>query len=108
MVRILPMSYHVRVSLARSSHYSFVRLMFNPAARQSIAGMKSYYEHEEVEHNGDVYLFALYRSSIPGTEYEVGRYMINCETHDVIRVISGQASPAKSLIAGEDIYRVLC
>lgn len=76
------------------------------AARQSIEGMKTYYEPDRVEHNGSVFSFALYRSSMPGAADEVGRYMINCETRELVVVVKGQASAPARLIAGEEIYPI--
>lgn len=82
-----------------------------PAARESIEGMKTYYEPSKVEHNGDVHSFTLYRSSTPAAADEVGRYMINCETRELVSVVKGVATPPARLIAGETLYpiaRKLC
>jgi len=77
-----------------------------PAARQYIDSMKAYYEPEKVEHNGSVFSFTLYRSSTPGATDETGRYMINCETREVVSVVKGQATPPSRLIAGEELYPI--
>ncbi len=78
----------------------------NRAARQDIEGMKTYYEPDKVERNGNVVSFALYRSSNPAAADEVGRYMINCETRELATVVGGQASPPARLIAGEELYPI--
>jgi len=77
-----------------------------PAARESIGGMKTYYEPEKVVHNGSVFSFTLYRSSIPAAADEAGRYMINCETREVVSVVRGQTTPPARLIAGEELYPI--
>ncbi len=83
----------------------------NRPARQDIEGMKTYYEPDKVQQNGSVYSFTLYRSSNPAVSDEAGRYMINCETRELVTVVGGQPSPPARLIAGEEIYpigRKLC
>ena len=75
-------------------------------ARQDIAGMKTYYEPDKVEHNGSVFSFALYRSGTPGARDEVGRYMINCETRELVSIVGAQTSPPARLLAGEEMYPI--
>ena len=77
-----------------------------PPVRQSIEGMKTYYEPGKVEHAGNVYSFTLYRSSTPMAADEVGRYMINCETRELVTVVGGQATRPERLIAGEELYPI--
>lgn len=82
-----------------------------PAARSSIAGMKTYYEPVRVVRNGSSASFSLYRSSTPGAADETGRYTVNCETHDLSSVVGGVTTPPQRLIAGEDVYpiaKILC
>ena len=77
-----------------------------PSARQSIEGMKTYYEPEKVVHDGNVFTFSLYRSSAAGVADEAGRYMINCETRELATVVNGQPSSPARLIAGEELYPI--
>jgi len=77
-----------------------------PAARQSIGGMKTYYEPEKVTQDGSVFSFTLYRSGTPGAADEAGRYMINCETRELVSVVGGKATSPARLIAGEEIYPI--
>ena len=77
-----------------------------PAVRQSIDGMKMFYEPAKVEHNGDVYSFTLYRSGTPTVSDEAGRYMINCETREFVSVTNGQSSPPSKLLPGEELYPI--
>jgi hypothetical protein len=74
------------------------------AARQAIEGMKTFYEPEKVEKNGSVQSVTLYRSASPGAADEAGRYMINCDTREVVTVVKGQATPPVRVIAGEELY----
>lgn len=77
-----------------------------PSARQDIPGMKTYYEPEKVQVNGSVHSFTLYRSGDPGAADETGRYMINCETREIVSVVNGQNTPPSRLIAGEALYPI--
>lgn len=82
-----------------------------PTPRESIEGMKTYYEPARVEHKGDIHSFTLYRSSTPGAADEAGRYMINCATRELVSIVKGVATPPARLIAGEALYpiaRKLC
>ena len=76
------------------------------AARQSIEGMKLYYEPEKVQSNDAVRSFTLYRSSSPSVPDEAGRYMINCDTREIVSVVNGQNTPPSRLIAGEELYPI--
>ena len=83
----------------------------NRPTRQDIEGMKTYYEPDKVKQDGSVHSFTLYRSSNPAVSDEAGRYMINCETRELVTIVGGQASPPARLIAGEELYpigRKLC
>jgi hypothetical protein len=77
-----------------------------PAARQGIDGMKAFYEPAKVQQTGDVYAFTLYRSGTPSAGDELGRYMINCSTRELVTVVNGQPSAPTQLIAGEEIYPI--
>lgn len=77
-----------------------------PAARQSVEGMKAYYEPEKVEHNGDIYSFTLYRSSTPAVSDELGRYKINCETREFVSVTKSQSTPPSKLLPGDELYPI--
>ncbi len=75
-------------------------------ARQSIDGMKLYYEPEKVQSTDAVRSFTLYRSSNPAAQDEAGRYMINCDTREIVSVVNGRNTPPSRLIAGEELYPI--
>ena len=77
-----------------------------PAPRQDIEGMKAYYEPEKVESSGSVHTFTLYRTSIPSASDEMGRYMINCETREMVSVIGGKTTAPARILAGEEFYPI--
>lgn len=77
-----------------------------PSPRQDIPGMKVFYEPGKVQVDGSVQSFALYRSSTPGAADETGRYMINCETREIVTVVNGKPGAPSRLIAGEELYPI--
>lgn len=77
-----------------------------PTPRESIEGMKTYYEPAKVERNGEVVSFTLYRSSTPAAADEAGRYLINCETRELVSIVKGKTTPPARLIAGEALYPI--
>jgi hypothetical protein len=77
-----------------------------PAARELVPGMRSYYEPERVQREGDRVSFTLYRSAVPATPDALDKFQIDCQTREAAVVIEGQATQPARVLAGEALYPI--
>lgn len=74
------------------------------AERETLLGMRSYFEPQRAQRDGSTVTFGLFRSGVPDAADEIARYQLNCESREV--GVVGKPGDSWKVLAGEDLYPV--
>lgn len=72
--------------------------------RETLPGMRSYYVPAAVEAKDKGLSFTLYRTQRATPGDETGRYVLNCESREVVATERGQTTPPFKVLPGEELY----